>query len=648
MFWWCALALAGPIEETFPRAATVQLPRDGVVLVEVPASLRSPDDPADGRDLLLLDAEGRAVPFAVLTGDTPPEFVRARRGTVATPGELVVWPDTGRDAYWVKVDERPLDGLSVRLPHTVWAATVVIEEQTADGLVETARRRVWRLDDLDDLVVPLPPRLGTYRATLTMRRGDKVREAELVGVRYEEPPLPPSSWTLPVRGQLQDSGIMRYDLPLPVPQPIDWVAPITTSDLFEASADVVTAPPYADTPTTLPPQLHVQDPHRIRRVDLGGAAIDDVRVPVTRTDLRDGADLALLVDLTGREPIDVVEVEVGVGPKVLVVRNAGPGPHTLLGGAQGSEGATLQFAARELLRAADTTVVPTDLRANPAFVPMEVRSQVAGPGRTIDLEGMRFQRSLEGQGLARVPLDAHVLTQARSDLGDLRVVDDEGRQLPYLLRRSVAVEGASDLPMERTERGEDSHIAVQLPERNLFVSTLTVHSSAPVFDRTVTVSKPVNGRPADVLRKVSWNGLRRPGSLGIGLHRRVGDELLVTIDNGDDPPLPVERIDVTWEGWELMVVLPDAGATLLYGDRQRSAPSYDFASLEALGRRTVPAAEVGEPSPATRPARSFLERLLVFAGLGVLALGLLALTGLLIRGAPPEPEPEEPGGETEE
>jgi len=640
------LALAGPADTLFPRAATVDLPADGVVLIEVPGALRSPADPDDGSDLLLVDAAGEPVDFAVLTDTDPPTWVRARKGLPTTPGPLVWWPGEDRDTYWVSVDERPLDALSIRLPWSAWSAMVVVEEQTEAGLVERARQRVWRLDDLDDQAVPLPDRLGTYRVTVAVTHPERVRgEAELVGVRYDSPPLPPSTWTLEVRGRLQDNGVARYDLPLSHPQPIDWVQPLTDADLFQLPADVVGLPSYADTPTTLAPELTPRDPHTIRRVNLGGATVDDTRVPVSRQDLDHPGPLALVLDTRTRDPLDVRAVQVGVHPKVLVVRDAGPGPHTLLGGADAGDGATLQFAARELWRTADTTVVADDVRPNPAFVPLEVRSQVAGPGRSIDLAGLSFRRPLSGDGLVRVALDAHVLTKARSDLGDLRVVDQEGRQLPYLLRRSVATEGALDLPMRREEADAHSEITVELPESNLFVSTVSLHTSAPVFQRTVTIAQPRPGRPAEPLRVTHWDGTLRPGTLGVGVHRRVGDELLVTVDNGDDPPLPIDRVDVTWEGWDLLVMLPEGGeAHLYYGDPDRRAPSYDFASLDALAGRAVPAAEVGAPEDAKPPGPGWIERLLVFAGLAVLAVGLLVLTVLLIRGAPPEadaPEGEE-------
>src|SRR6186713_2956136 len=42
-----------------------------------------------------------------------------------------------------------------------------------------------------------------------------------------------------------------------------------------------------------------------------------------------------------------------------------------------------------------------------------------------------------GPGPVVVTLDRDVYENARADLGDLRVVDDEGRETPYLLARAV-------------------------------------------------------------------------------------------------------------------------------------------------------------------------------------------------------------------
>ncbi|MFT5457642.1 MAG: hypothetical protein ACI9K2_004139, partial [Myxococcota bacterium] len=81
MIWFLsALALAAPTER-YPWQAEVELPASGVARITVPPELRSAEDPADGRDLLLVDAEGGVVPFAVLRGEAETTTATFVRGT---------------------------------------------------------------------------------------------------------------------------------------------------------------------------------------------------------------------------------------------------------------------------------------------------------------------------------------------------------------------------------------------------------------------------------------------------------------------------------------------------------------------------------------------------------------------------------------
>jgi hypothetical protein len=67
----CALLLARAVAaplEAFPFQASVTLP-DGPVRIAVPLALRSPDDPADGSDLLLVNGAGDEIPFVRVEGD---------------------------------------------------------------------------------------------------------------------------------------------------------------------------------------------------------------------------------------------------------------------------------------------------------------------------------------------------------------------------------------------------------------------------------------------------------------------------------------------------------------------------------------------------------------------------------------------------
>lgn len=627
----CALAFAGP--EALPRQASVDLPEQGIVTVPVPAALRAPDDPGDGTDLLLLDADGRAVPFAVLRDPPAPELVPARRGTAATRGPLVRWPDLEDGTTVLSVQERPLDALEVRLPHDTWWVQVTLEEQVDGAWQPLGRHRVWRLGRTEQAQVPLPPRLGTYRVTLEAHDRTPVRDIGLVGVRHEVPPLPETTWTLPVTGQVQENGWVRYDLPFPWPQPVDAVAPVVADDLFERQAAVVAVPPQAASPDTLPFELTAYGGERIQRIRLGGADLDDRRVPVPR-----GTEdpLALLVAAEGEAPLAIDAVEVHLRPQVLVVRDPGPGPHTLLGGAVDPDGspARLAFAAPELRRAATSRVVPGPVEAHPGFVPEAVRYALETLGRALDPTGLAWRRSLEGQGPTRVALDRHVLTEARADLGDLRLVDGDGRQVPYLLRRRPTDDAARDLPVRRREDGARTVLTVELPEAGLHVQQLVLRTDARRFDRRVTVARPRPGRPPQVLRSLDWDSTHRPAALGIDLHQRTGDRLEVWIDNGDDPALPLDGVDVTWAGWELITWLPEGGAELRYGDPERAAPDYDFAQIDALARLQAPPTALGAPQAAAPPPPAMTERLAVWGGMAFLAVGLLVMLVQLVRHEP--------------
>jgi hypothetical protein len=523
----------------------------------------------------------------------------------------------------------------VLIPYDRWSASVTVEQQTDAGRVEVSSGRVWRLGDLESQALELPDDLGLYRVEIRLHGGRALTEARFVGLRYDTPRLPLSEQVLPVVPAVQENGWVRYDLPLPRPQPVDYVRPRTSLSVLERQAEVVPLPQFSASPDTLEQELYARSPHTIRRVELGGASVDQLTVPVVHALM---GPSALLVDARSLPPVPIDEVVVGVEPLVMAVRDPGPGPFLLYGGAidPTRPGAQLQFAAAELRRAAEERVEPGPVRDNPGYVPPEVRSEVAGPGRVLPLEGLTHARSLSGTGLVRVPLDAHVLTHARADLGDLRVVDDAGRQLPYILRRRPSAEGASALPFTRREIDGTSLITVTLPDHNLHVQQLVLHTDAPQFERRVTVSQPRPGRPSTPLRHVDWSSGGRPRALGVSLHRRLGDTLEVRIDNGDDPPLPLERIDLTWEGWELLVVLPDE-ATLVYGDPSRSPPRYDFAHVPGLGDRVLPTADVGEVTDLQPEGPPMWERALVYLGLGVLGLGLLGVVGLLVRGDPDEP-----------
>ena len=54
------------------------------------------------------------------------------------------------------------------------------------------------------------------------------------------------------------------------------------------------------------------------------------------------------------------------------------------------------------------------------------------------------------------------------------------------------------------------------------------------------------------------SGAERPGAMAVAVDAPMGDRLVVEIDNGDDPPLPVTGVTVLRPRFELVAVLPEA------------------------------------------------------------------------------------------
>jgi hypothetical protein len=384
----------------------------------------------------------------------------------------------------------------------------------------------------------------------------------------------------------------------------------------------------------------------VRRMRIGGAAVEHVEVSVGGILYSDR--LEVVVDAHGNAPLTITEVSVTMeGVDMLVVDPQG-GPFYLYGGAppQDATPSDLAFAVPDLFRAAAGVAVPGAVTVNPAYQPPEVRAGLASPSTPIDLSDFTAVRAVSGEGLVRIPLDEAVLKEARSALGDLRLIDPEGRQIPFLLERRAVDARWDDLPVEREEKGDVTFLKVEVPHQEIPVASITLTTDATLFQRRVTAWR-ARGATLEPLRSYEWVGEDRPGALTLELSKLVGETLLISIDNGDDPPLPVEIESVGWAQHELIARLPPGGARLVYGSPTVAAPCYDLALLGSdLQRRATAEATLGTPETLKPLPVSMWDRLALGAGLGALVMGLIWLTIRLVHTveAPPpgltDPEPD--------
>jgi hypothetical protein len=276
------------------------------------------------------------------------------------------------------------------------------------------------------------------------------------------------------------------------------------------------------------------------------------------------------------------------------------------------------------------------------------------PGAPVELAGFSHVRSLHvgpsPEGLVRVQPDLPLLALSREHGADLRVVDGEGRQWPYLwgdewLDRTVeATVTAGTAPAEHT-----SVFRIQLPAGRVDVDHLLLDIPETLVNRPYQVWG--SNHPDDELRSMARGTLARlPGARGERLRVDVGHEAAVLelrVQDGDEQPLTVRGATVVTKARDLFMAAPAGEYRLLVGNERIEAPTYDvesardlLLSLSAVDATLGPLGDNPSYAPPS-PSRDALTEtaLLVVLGLAVLLLGVL--TFRLVRD---EPEAE-PAGE---
>ncbi|MCA9493055.1 MAG: hypothetical protein KC621_24155 [Myxococcales bacterium] len=627
---WAADRLPVDVDR-YPLVADLTL--EGPARIHVPMAMRSLSDPADGTDLVLVDGEGRAVPFARLQG-APGGTRGVMFHTAATtdPTRFVITPD-GR-----------ADRLLVTLPDGVPAATVTVTPKGEDPLESVL---VWRFDGAGRDRVDLPGLRVPFEVLVEPNTPGQlaIRAPSFGVVRLEGPAVPRESMRVALGPPvLQENGYVRYRAELDPPGPWTRATVQTSEPQLERSAGIDYRPWHDPDAFGAVSESWPTQPSPIRRRTLRDGEVAEaleLSVNGARTD-----ELALYVDTEGRPVPEMDGLLLAADGVQLVVLEPGPGPHRLYAGAP--EGTAPRWdlgTAWELGRGVDEVVELEPPAPNPEYVPPEVRARLVEAGRIVDSTPFRYRREISGQGLSRITLPYEVVARARPDLGDLRVVADD-HQLPYTLRP-----GRKELPLavsfEREELDGRTELRVHLPERNLPAVWLTLTTPAELFERQLVVSRPGPQGPVPV-RSLTWRGNGRGERVTIQVPGPVDDELLITIRDGDNPPLPVEAVTAVTTTRELVTWLPteaDAPTVeLWYGSGSIHAPSYDLHRLppDEVVRRAVGTAELG-PETVMRPvAISTFDRVLLGTGLAVFAVGLIALLVEALRRLPPAPTPPEP------
>jgi hypothetical protein len=230
-------------------------------------------------------------------------------------------------------------------------------------------------------------------------------------------------------------------------------------------------------------------------------------------------------------------------------------------------------------------------------------------------------------------------------------------QTIYTTVASVSVPTSGELASPRKTRF-DLDLPLRVPVERVsfdlapgysgnFSRDVTIHARSNPDATTTAESLPVETLTGSISRvhttqegqTIDQQELSVPAVLGANLQRAAKVE--VTIENGDDQPLPIAAVRLEMRQRKICFEAPaggaagkDSGLALFYGDSRLEAPEYDYARLFVASRAAV-AAELGPealnakyraPAAEVRPfAERHPELLWIALIVAICALGMVAL-----------------------
>jgi hypothetical protein len=652
-----AVALALPLASVAGEIARPVLPAGaGPQRLEPDAPLLSASARGDLSDLRLRDAAGREVPYLLVPATQPEgEWVPSRLLPVrATKKESGFEADLGavRTVSKLRLEGLPepflkrfrLEGSGDRVR---W--TVLVAEGTLFALPEERLR----------LTEPAFER-GAYRylrVTWDDRSSARLPTPRAVAAwAPASGPLDPPPLVVPLALARRESepGLSRWALRLPGPH-LPVAAVVLEVGGGHLLRTAVLSEARLGDGRLEPVRLGSGE---LRRVVRDGVTAASLRLPIAQPE---ELELELTVDDGDNGPLDLraahaelrpvpwiyfespdgapIEARVGVADRAA--------PRYDLEAVRSKLGGLRTGAAR--LSSPDT--------AKPELSPAPTAAAELAPGGPVDASAYRFRRAIAAApaGLCALRLDAAVLARSPG-LGDLRIADPSGRQVPYLLERreepltlALAAPVRADAP--KLARKGATIYAIELPEDSLPEARLVLSTSARVFDRAVELyaddgKKRAPPRPLASGRWTHAAPERPAPSLTLRLGPVDSRRLLLVVDDGDNAPLALGGAKLLLPSWRLRFFHPGVALQLLHGARDVSAPRYDL-SLLAPRLRAAPAREIDFIAAATADAGPLdagerKGRIAFWVVLGVAVVALLALLARLLGkevGEPPAGPP---------
>ncbi|MBI2837997.1 MAG: DUF3999 family protein [Acidobacteria bacterium] len=384
----------------------------------------------------------------------------------------------------------------------------------------------------------------------------------------------------------------------------------------------------------------------------GDLLASDLRIPIARPE---EPELELVVEDGDNAPLDLIAVRAELAPLpwIYFESEAGAALVARYGGAGYSAPRYDIEAKRELVAGA----VVAEAQWSPAreLRPRQPETEPAGSalsvGGSIDSSKFRYRRKIPQvpPGLTVLPLDAAALAHS-TDLRDIRIADEQGRQVPYLLEKrdeplSLDLPPLESIPYDpeakaAPEAARVSRYRIRLPYDTLPASRLVLSTASRVFARRVwvVVDREATDRRSkpwrETVAEVAWvhaDAGRPARDVVLALPALGTATCELDVDEGDNSPLPIASPRLLLPSRRLRFFSTAVSAlSLLYGQPRLPAPRYDIALLApTLLGQAAQEASLGAESPGPAAQEPPVPHMRLFWG--ALIAGFVVLMLLLVR-----------------
>lgn len=327
------------------------------------------------------------------------------------------------------------------------------------------------------------------------------------------------------------------------------------------------------------------------RLQHEGRSVEDLEHTLDQS--HPSRELGLVIENGDNPPLKIDGVEITRHMLPLVFQADVAGEWQLFAGNPQASAPSYDLAkmSDQLRRASSVLVETGSVEANPAFrADAALPTPDANGEVKLDLSGWSWRRAIlpsqNEKRVFRLDLDDHALAHAASGGGDLRIIAGgnaaEGVLIPHLLieGRETTRAAVELTPFPDEKRPKTSRWRLTLPMEKLPVKALHLRTSSSLFQRTIRVLEPVNGKMRSI-GSANWKST--PDSpqpeLHIDIHGRLqSTELVVETDNGDNPPLRLTSAEIEKPVVSLLFEAHGSARPLhlFYGKANAYAPDYDI------------------------------------------------------------------------